>query len=67
MKNTEVSLLLGPSILKRIQTLAMEKGRSIEEETVILLEKGILTCETEEKPEKSKGKKKEKRRMRKEE
>ena len=57
MKKTEVSLMLGPSILKRIQTLARDKGRPIEEEAAILLEKGIHICETKENPEKPKGKK----------
>ena len=57
MKKTEVSLILGPSALKRIQNLAMDKGRPVEEEAAILLEKGIHICETKENPEKSSGKK----------
>ena len=57
MKNTKVSLMLGPSTLKRIQTLARDKGRPVEEEAAILLEKGIHICETKEDPEKPSGKK----------
>ena len=57
MKTTEVSLMLDRSTLKRIQTLARDKGRAIEEEAAILLEKGIHICETKENPEKSMGKK----------
>ena len=56
MKNTKVSLMLGASALKRIKTLAKDKGRTIEEEAAILLEKGIYICEAKENLEKSREK-----------
>ena len=52
MKKTEADLVLPSCDLKRIQTLARDKNRPVEEEAASLLEMGICICEKKQELEK---------------
>jgi len=48
MNNTEVILELDTGSLENIQSLAKEKGKTVPEEAVYLLEKGIEIADSHE-------------------
>ena len=52
MAKMEVTVELDNASLNQIQTLAMKKGISVENEAICLLEKGIVLCEENNTPEK---------------